>query len=196
MRVGQLRGEGRVIGVQRFPTHPPRRALDRVRDEHAACSTARCSSSADEDRDGVEDLVGSGEEAVVHAQLGPPEADHHRPIARQAATRYSPETMLLEAGEELDGVSRRARRKGELELRMLLSQTQQPLQRSKHFLGPGAKRFSADDQMYVSVVIDVVSIVITFSDEGRPPRERLETVPAVEITVPFLVCSTKWMASW
>jgi hypothetical protein len=32
-------------------------------------------------------------------------------------------------------------------------------------------------------------IAITFTDDGRPPRDRFETVPAVEITVPFRVCS-------
>jgi hypothetical protein len=30
---------------------------------------------------------------------------------------------------------------------------------------------------------------MTLTDEGLPPRERFEIVPAVEITVPFLVCS-------
>jgi hypothetical protein len=37
---------------------------------------------------------------------------------------------------------------------------------------------------------------ITLTDDGRPPRERLEIVPAVEITVPLRVCSMKWTASW
>jgi hypothetical protein len=32
-------------------------------------------------------------------------------------------------------------------------------------------------------------IAMTFTEEGRPPRDLFETVPAVEITVPFLVCS-------
>jgi hypothetical protein len=30
---------------------------------------------------------------------------------------------------------------------------------------------------------------MTLTDDGRPPRDLLETVPAVEITVPFFVCS-------
>jgi hypothetical protein len=32
-------------------------------------------------------------------------------------------------------------------------------------------------------------ISITFTDDGRPPRDLLDTVPAVEITVPRRVCS-------
>jgi hypothetical protein len=28
-----------------------------------------------------------------------------------------------------------------------------------------------------------------FTDPGRPPRARFEMVPAVEMTVPFFVCS-------
>jgi hypothetical protein len=32
-------------------------------------------------------------------------------------------------------------------------------------------------------------MLITLTEEGLPPRERLEIVPAVEITVPFRVCS-------
>ena len=27
------------------------------------------------------------------------------------------------------------------------------------------------------------------TDDGRPPRVRFDTVPAVEMTVPFFVCS-------
>jgi len=38
-----------------------------------------------------------------------------------------------------------------------------------------------------SIVWDLMSM--TFTEEGRPPRDLLEIVPAVEITVPFLVCS-------
>jgi hypothetical protein len=30
---------------------------------------------------------------------------------------------------------------------------------------------------------------ITLTEDGRPPRERFDIVPAVEITVPFRVCS-------
>jgi hypothetical protein len=41
------------------------------------------------------------------------------------------------------------------------------------------------------VLTSIVSpvIVMRFTDDGRPPRERFDTVPAVEMTVPFLVCS-------
>ena len=56
--------------------------------------------------------------------------------------------------------------------------------------------WSADDQTCVTMRISAGVIVMTLRLDGRPPRDRFETVPAVEITVPFRVCSTKWIASW
>lgn len=49
--------------------------------------------------------------------------------------------------------------------------------------------FPESDQMFVVTSICAGRIRITFTDDGLPPRERLDTVPAVEITVPFFVCS-------
>jgi hypothetical protein len=43
--------------------------------------------------------------------------------------------------------------------------------------------------MSVDTSSSVGLIRIRFTDDGRPPRERFEIVPAVEITVPFFVCS-------
>ena len=62
-------------------------------------------------------------------------------------------------------------------------------QRSKQRCGPGTNVRLSSDQMRVVTSMVSFPIVITFTDDGRPPRERLDTVPAVEITVPFLVCS-------
>jgi hypothetical protein len=37
---------------------------------------------------------------------------------------------------------------------------------------------------------------MTLTEDGRPPRDLFDTVPAVEITVPFRVCSMKCTDSW
>ena len=47
----------------------------------------------------------------------------------------------------------------------------------------GAFQTSVD----TSIFSDVMLMLLT--DDGRPPRMRLDTVPAVEMTVPFFVCS-------
>ena len=54
----------------------------------------------------------------------------------------------------------------------------------------------SSDQMRVVTSIVSFPMLITLTEEGRPPRERLDTVPAVEMTVPFLVCSIKCTDSW
>src|SRR3954467_10129373 len=66
---------------------------------------------------------------------------------------------------------------------------EQPLQRLKHLVGPGTKLLSADDHTSVDTSTCSGDSRMLFTDDGRPPRMRLDTVPAVEITVPFFVCS-------
>lgn len=61
--------------------------------------------------------------------------------------------------------------------------------RSKQRCGPGTNVLLSSDQMRVVTSMVSLPIEITFTDDGRPPRERFETVPAVDITVPFFVCS-------
>jgi hypothetical protein len=79
----------------------------------------------------------------------------------------------------------------ELQGQLKLSRTKinQSLERSKQRWGPWTNVRLSSDQILVVTSIDVGPIAITFTEDGRPPRERLDTVPAVEITVPFLVCS-------
>ena len=54
---------------------------------------------------------------------------------------------------------------------------------------------STEDQTWVTMRMSSVAMVMTLTEEGRPPLERFDTVPAVEMIVPLRVCSTKWMAS-
>ena len=62
--------------------------------------------------------------------------------------------------------------------------------REKLCTGPSFSVASADDQISVRTTISVGVMVTTFTEDGRRPRERFETVPAVEMTVPRFVCST------
>ena len=55
---------------------------------------------------------------------------------------------------------------------------------------PGSKVRLAVVHTCVCTTISAGVTSIRLNDDGRPPRERLETVPAVEITTPLLVCST------
>ena len=55
--------------------------------------------------------------------------------------------------------------------------------------GPGANPPASLDQMRVETSIVFWRISSTLMLDGRPPRDRFETVPAVEITVPRFVCS-------
>jgi len=66
---------------------------------------------------------------------------------------------------------------------------EESLQRSKHLDGPGTKPRSAPDQTSVETSIAAVVMRMLLTEPGRPPRARFEIVPAVEMTVPFLVCS-------
>jgi hypothetical protein len=45
------------------------------------------------------------------------------------------------------------------------------------------------DQTSVETSIAFVVMRMLFTEPGRPPRALFEIVPAVEMTVPFLVCS-------
>lgn len=65
----------------------------------------------------------------------------------------------------------------------------QASERSKQRCGPGTKLPDSLDQMRVVTSIVFGPMLITLTDEGLPPRDLDDTVPAVEITVPLRVCS-------
>lgn len=60
----------------------------------------------------------------------------------------------------------------------------------KHCTGPATKFAASSDQTRVDTSISVGMMLMLFTDDGRPPRERSEMVPAVEMIVPLFVCST------
>ena len=61
---------------------------------------------------------------------------------------------------------------------------------------PADARLVRGNRLLMDTSMLTGEIVSTLTDDGLPPRDRFETVPAVEITVPRFVCSTKWIASW
>ena len=69
------------------------------------------------------------------------------------------------------------------------ARTKEAGQRAKHLTGPGVKPRTSADQTSVDTSMFSGVMLMLLTDDGRPPRIRLDTVPAVEITVPFLVCS-------
>lgn len=77
----------------------------------------------------------------------------------------------------------------ERELELPAANTDQASERSKQRCGPAKKFLFSSDQIRVVTSIVFAPMTMTFTDDGRPPRERLDTVPAVEITVPLFVCS-------
>ena len=126
----------------------------------------------------------------MDAQLAPAEADDDGSIAGEPAGVEPLQPKGAEAGEQL---GRRPGWRGELEDELGGVWTvaeEEVAQRAKHCDAPATKVRILSDQTEVETSIVVSDRVMTFTDDGRPPRERLETVPAVEITVPFFVCST------
>ena len=120
----------------------------------------------------------------------PAEAHDDGAVARQPA---GVEALQAEGAEPNEQLGRRSGRRGELEDELCGVGTvaaEKVGQRAKHCEAPGTKFRIASDQIEVDTSIVDVESVMTFTDDGRPPRDLLETVPAVEMTVPFFVCST------
>lgn len=126
----------------------------------------------------------------MDTQLTSAEAHHHRTIVRQAQEIESLQPVATQSLQQLGGVVRRPLDR-ERELgRIGPARATQSAQRSKHRVGPGANVLRSSDHTSVVISIFRGAMRITFADDGRPPRDRFDTVPAVEITVPFRVCST------
>ena len=143
----------------------------------------------DEGDDGAEDGLRRAEVALVHAQLLAAEAHHDVAIAREPAPAQARQSETAQQGEQLVGVLRRGVSQNELQLRGIATAAQQVGQRAKHLTGPDTKPPLAAFQTSVDTSMFSCVMLMLFTDEGRPPRIRFDTVPAVEITVPFLVCS-------
>src|SRR6185369_11921218 len=132
---------------------------------------------------------GGAEIALVHAQLLTAEAHHHVAVARELAPAQPRQSESTQQREQLVGVLGRGIRQTELQLRDVATPAQQARQRAKHLTGPDANSPLAAFQTSVDTSMFSCVMLMLLTDEGRPPRIRFDTVPAVEITVPFFVCS-------
>ena len=188
----ELADEWRVVRVGMLPGSPNgQRALNGVGEDDASSRVAmRAGSTAGKGDDRSQHLGRRREERLVDPQLATAEAHHHGPVPRQPTGIKALQAEGAKPGVQL---RRRPGRRGELEdeLGGVVSRSAEKVaQRAKHCDAPGTNVLIFDDQTDVDTSICSGESVMTFSDDGRPPRERFETVPAVEITVPFLVCST------
>ena len=166
----------------------------------------------DEDDDRAQDDHRRVEVPFVHAQLSPAEAHHDVTVPCHPTSLDPTKTERAQASQEqlcwglgsgkyrrrrCDNPrsprtrrGRRRRQNGQVQLRWIeVAAPEQPLQRAKHLAGPGTKLFVSS--AHTSVDTSMLSLVMRmlFTEPGRPPRARLEIVPAVEMTVPFFVCS-------
>ena len=110
-------------------------------------------------------------------------------ISRQLASRDPLETERSEEREQLVRVARRRGVEVEGKLAWIGPAGEERLQRAKHFTGPATKSRSSADQSMVETSMSASVILMLFTDDGRPPRDRLLIVPDVEMIVPRFVCS-------
>lgn len=189
---------GLVVGVRPLPTcwfraDPGGRVGD---DEFPGLAANGFRAALDEPDDGIEDFRRGVEIAAMHAHLGSVEADHHTGVFRELQLRDGLQPAAAKQLEEA-GFSQlllcvwrdvqipRPARDDSVEQ----SELHPLLQRLKHRAGPATKFFSFSAQMSVDTSISVGVMRMRLTDDGRPPRDRFEMVPAVETTVPRLVCS-------
>src|SRR5439155_25367976 len=120
------------------------------------------------------------------AEVGAAEADHDVPVSREMAARDATEAELTQARQQLVGGPRRRRRRiqRERELGRIARPTEESFQRAKHRAGPGTKSRASGDHSSVATSMSVGPMRMLFTDDGRPPRERFEIVPAVDMIVP------------
>ena len=83
----------------------------------------------------------------------------------------------------------RRRQRFKIEQQLNLASREKFFQRSKQRCGPATNVRLSSDQIRVVTSMVLSEMLITFTDDGLPPRDLLDTVPAVDITVPFFVCS-------
>jgi hypothetical protein len=190
----QTLGQRLVIRVGPFPAHGAAWRIgnvDDVRNDSVlrGAPVGACPSFHEHDNR-LKHLDRRSKVSLVDAKMRSAKADHHVPVARQLAASNARESERFETGQQLIGISRGSRRlELERELASVLPAAQQRLQRAKHFAGPATKSCCSVDQSSVDTSISESVILMLLTDDGRPPRERLLIVPAVETIVPRLVCS-------
>ena len=186
----ELRGRGLVVRVRAFLARRTRRRRNRMRHDHAlrrATLSARpCFHKAD---NRAMNSFWCVEKAFVDAELAAAEAHQHVPVVRELRALDAAEPEVPEPREKFAGVAWDGMVETEVELRRVMSAAEEPSQRVKHLVGPGTKLRSEVDHTSVETSILSGEMRMLFTEDGRPPRILFDTVPAVEITVPFFVCS-------
>lgn len=145
----------------------------------------------DELDDRIEHFRRRAEIALVDPNFPIPKADHHAGVLRERTAVDMPKAPCSEQSEQLVAGPRiDVKREAKLRRVGRHSPAGDPIPyRLKHFAGPVTKLPTSSDQRSVDTSISAGVIRMLLTDDGRPPRERLEIVPAVEMIVPFLVCS-------
>lgn len=129
------------------------------------------------------------EKLDVDAEPVAGETHHDVPVAREPQRLDLLQAEGPQPLEQLRLVSRGWALEPEIELRAVAAPLKKASQRLKHLVGPGTNARSELDHTSVEISICSGESRILFTEDGRPPRMRLETVPAVEMTVPLVVCS-------
>jgi len=166
----------RIVRMSRL-TSPSRRALfswNRIRQHDLPRRRPLGSRAATDERGyGSQDIGRRVEKRTVDSECAATVTHHNSTITRQAQCRHAAESASNEAQQQLIG---RLRPERELELLYEL-----PRYRVTHFVGPGSNPWPFQMSDCTSTLSRV--IVQTFTDCGRCPRDRLDTVPATEINM-------------
>ena len=108
MPVRESLRERRVVRVRRVGATNSWRTDDRVRENAASReSPGRRRATTDEGDDGAQDFRGSGEIALVHAQLTSAITHHHRTVPREATAIDAHEPERSKPGQQFRRISRR-----------------------------------------------------------------------------------------
>ena len=188
--VSQAHGKPLILRACPQPTDWLVGNVDWIIDNAATGSaTGSAGAALDEGHDGFVHLRRRGEETLMNAKLSSTKAHHHVAIAGEPAAGDRRQPELTKAPEELvGGVDARRYLEWKRQLRWIMA-TEEAGQRLKHFARPGANVRASGDQRSVDTSISSGVMRMLLTDDGRPPRERFEMVPAVEMIVPFFVCS-------
>jgi len=188
--VGQRLIFGSCAFAPRGRSRRARRRLDPERDDASLRhSTFGARTTLNEGDDCAMHFLRRAQIAFVHTEIATAVAHHHVAIARQAASRNALESEPPKTRQELVGVARRSvELEGELR-RVMPAETEDRPQRTKHFTGPATKSRCSGDHTSVDTSMSASAMRMLFTDDGRPPRERLLIVPDVEMIVPRFVCS-------
>jgi len=180
----------RAFAARRSSRRRAGRSLHSERHDSPLCHTTLATrSSFDERNDRTVHLFRRRQVAFVYAEIAPAKAHHHVPIPRQPTLGDPTEAKCSETRQELvRGARRGVELQGELR-RIVFAETENRSQRTKHFTGPATKSRWSFDHTSVDTSMSASAMRMLFTDDGRPPRERLLIVPDVEMIVPRFVCS-------